>query len=163
MRKIVLVLAMLALSSGLLKAQEIDLETVEVNMKKLNSDYLDKVQSDLCPSAVAKLQNEIAAFDIKKLPRYKRTETNHEVLFKSTKGNIYTNYEKGKIVNAAGKFKNVVLPKKLIKKLMKENDGWTIKRNNYVTFYEYNGANKNSYSIVLSNGKRNKKINYEIE
>lgn len=164
MRRIVLVLSLICfLTSGIITAQEIDLETVEINTKNLNSDYLDKVQNDLCPTSVVKLQDEIAAFDIKQLPRYKRNEVFHQVLFKTTNGNIYTNYEKGRIVNAKGKFKNVILPKKLVASLLEENDGWQIEENNYLTTYEYDGINSNRYFIVLTDGTQSKRIQYRID
>lgn len=144
--------------------KEIELEPVDLTVKIINPEYLQKVQKDLAPTEAIKLQKRIAAFDIRKMKDYDKDLSLYEVIFKSTKGKIYTFYDsEGKILWASGKFKSVPLPKDIIRRIINENAGWVIVDNKYYTVYEGPSQKANNlYRIVLSDGNQNKQVSLSL-
>lgn len=140
-----------------------DLDPIEVSAKIVNPDYLKEVQNDFVPEDVLKFQKRIAAFDIKKLLDYDES-MNYEVIFKTTKGNINTIYDgDGKILWSRGSYRSIRLPKDITRKIMKENEGWNIEDDKYVSFYHSNSKDsKAQYSVYLSNENSSKKVKIEM-
>lgn len=143
--------------------KEIFLEPVELKAKVVNPEYLQVVQKDLISPTVLKFQKIIAGYDIKKLADYDKNSM-YEVVFKTTNGNIYTYYNgDGKIIWSKGKYHSVRLPVEILKKVVIANGGWRITDNKYVTTYkESTQTAKSFYSISITNGTKNKKININL-
>ena len=139
--------------------EEVQLEDVEISSVNLN--YLEEVQETGISENVISLENEASAFDVKGLSDFDGREAPYKVKFIGTKGFIIAEYDrKGKILRTSERFRNIDLPKTLIKSVLNQYPGSNFLKVIYTVDYDALKDVEKIYRIKIMNDgkKRNLKI-----
>lgn len=154
-------LTSLGFSQNTGEIEEIQLEGVEIT--NINLSYLEKVQEKVLPAIVISLENEASVFDVKELDEFDGRKEFFKVKFTSSKGYIIADYDRnGKIVKTSERFRDIALPKNLIKAVLKQYPKSSFLMVAYNVDYDDNTAKK-IYKIKIMNAgkKKNLAINPE--
>ncbi|OSY87258.1 hypothetical protein WH52_12415 [Tenacibaculum holothuriorum] len=146
--------------------QNITLEAVTI--KPLNLTYLKKVHTKETPEVALALENEAARYDITEDPIFDKEFEAYEVVFRAkteggSTGRITATYDSdGKILKSVERYKNILLPKKLINLLYKKYPGWRIHKDVYLVNYRDNKETRKVFRVqIRKDGKRkNLKLDY---
>lgn len=161
MRRILFVFAILS-PVFLLWSQEVQTEALtEVVVMPVNYRYLDQVDNKSAALPVRQLEKEAADFDIRSEDIYQDDYSNYTVSFYIPDGKLVAVYNhEGKIIRTIEKFKNLDVPRAVVRSIKNEYPDWTMVSDVYkVTYNETEGAKKR-FKIKLQKG--NKFINVKI-
>lgn len=139
--------------------EEVQLEDVEIS--DINFNYLDKVQDIALPVEVIFLEKEASIFDVKGLNEFDGRKKFFKVKFKGSKGYIIADYDwNGKIIKAKERYKDIALPKNLIKSVLRQYPKSSFLKVAYSVDYEDQKTVDRTFKIQIMNKgkKRNLKI-----
>ena len=141
-------------------AQETTTEKLsEVVIAATNYKYLNKVGLTNASIPVAMLEQKVANFDLKSADFYHDEYDLYHVSFYIPEGKILAAYNKdGEIIRTVERFKDVTLPKSVVKSVVNRFPGWTFAKDVYlVNYHEKRGVTK-KYIITLENGDKRIKV-----
>ncbi|WP_291118794.1 hypothetical protein [Flavobacterium sp. UBA6135] len=131
----------------------------------LHSEYLKTVTKQDLAVKIQTFQNAIANYDITSSDVYQpNAEASYTVNFNEGNNHITAIYDKdGQLVSSEENYKGIRLPYKLASKLTKEYPNWGIEKVNcQILFSSTKQESSIAYKVVLSNGKKLKKITIQI-
>lgn len=129
-----------------------------------NIEYLDEVQGPSTPNAIRKYQVMASLYDVTQSYIFDGRSEPFQMVFKTDKGTIRTTYDwKGEVLTSEENFKNVALPNNLVKKALKEHEGWQVIRTNYFVSYAQGRDAVKKYTVQITDGKKRKKISLDAE
>lgn len=165
-----LIFSLVMLLTGTIHAQQItELKEAKVGFAALSSD----VQRDgnsfffkISESHTGEFEKDPlgfmdAHFDINSFSSQLKHEDydSYEVSFISNKGILKADFNKeGDLVKSSSRFKNAVLPKKLMHNLYRDHKGWAMTKNVHITRGRNGMVQKDYYKIKLQNGRESKRI-----
>ena len=86
------------------------------------------------------------------------------VIFRTQKGTIEASYDwSGDVVETIERFRNLMLPRKILLSGMKSHSGWRVIGTNYYVYYLKDRTNRVLYTIYISNGRKKKRILLDSE
>ncbi len=138
---------------------EVKLEAVEISGYNLN--YLEEVEEPDVSDNVSSLEKEAASFDVKSLDEFDGRKELYTVKFIGTNGFLLADYDwNGKIVKTTERYRNISLPKNLIKSILNEYPQSQFLKVVYNVNYDVQKDVEKTYRIkIMNNGKnRNLKI-----
>ncbi|QYA26151.1 hypothetical protein G3I01_11715 [Gramella sp. MT6] len=138
---------------------EVKLEAVEISGYNLN--YLEEVEEPDVSDNVSSLEKEAASFDVKSLDEFDGRKELYTVKFIGTNGFLLADYDwNGKIVKTTERYRNISLPKNLIKSVLNEYPQSQFLKVVYNVNYDVQKEVEKTYRIkIMNNGKnRNLKI-----
>lgn len=136
MKKLILALLALGLTTQLYAQVVEDGQLPEITVNAVNYKYLNSVDNDDLDVNVKKLEREAATFDFRNSEVYKDEYTTYSITFLIPNGSIITAYNNdGKIVRTTEKYVDVKLPKSVSKSVAKEYFGWNITDDEYKVSY----------------------------
>ncbi|CAM4231760.1 hypothetical protein [Gillisia limnaea] len=142
------------------EVEEVQLEGVVVSNVNLN--YLEKVQDKTLSDHVIFLEKEASIFDVKKLVEFDGRKESFQVLFKGSNGYIIADYDRnGKILKTLERYKDIKLPKNMIKSVLMQYPNSNFLKVVYNVNYDEKKDVEKTYKIQIMNDgrKRNLKIN----
>ena len=108
MKKLLIGLLALGLTTQFMFAQEIELAEVRLDV---NYKYLDAIESQDVAVPVKILEKKVAFYDVKNSEVYSEEFDKFNVTFSIPEGQIVAAYDKdGKILRTIERFKNITLP-----------------------------------------------------
>jgi len=154
MKNLILVIALLG-SSLFTAAQE---RTNE------GAQYLRQVQTPLTPKAVVDYQIMAVEYDVAQSDLFDGRDAPFLVVFRTQKGWIEASYDwKGEVVEAIERFRNIALPNRIIRSGMESYSGWRVIGTNYYVYYVKDRRKRIIYSLLVSDGKKRKKILLDVQ
>lgn len=162
MKKFVLVLLLIGLTTPLMAQDPIELS--EVLIGGTNYQYLNQVDHKAAPISVKFLQREAANFKAEGGDMFVDEYGSYTVTFFIPDGKIVAFYDNdGKIVKTIERFKNVQLPEEVRMAVKERYPKWEIVKDVYkVNYTEEDGASK-VYVLKLVNGNENKRVKFDEE
>lgn len=166
MKNLVIGLFVLGLTS-LGFSQNTNIEMEEVNLdgvviSDINFNYLEKVQDIALPASVISMENDASVYNVRGLSDFDGRKDSFRVKFKGTKGSyIIADYDRhGKIIKTSERYKEIALPKNLIKAVLTQYPKSTFLKVAYAVDYEDQKTVKKVYKVQIMNDgkKRNLKI-----
>ena len=146
-------LTSLGFSQNTGEIEEVQLEGVEIS--NVNLSYLEKVQDNVLPAVVISLENEASVFDVKELDEFDGRKKFFKVKFTSSKGYIIADYYRnGKIVKTSERFKDIALPKNLIRAVLKQYPKSSFLKVAYNVDYDGTTAEKIYRIKIMNDGKK---------
>ena len=161
----ILVLAFLV-SIGMAQGQVLDEGSYgnEINPTQKESDYLRKVQNPITPRAVSEYQIMAVNYDVAKSDLFDGRDALFLVIFRTQKGTIEASYDwSGDVVETIERFRNLMLPRKILLSGMKSHSGWRVIGTNYYVYYLKDRTTRVLYTIYISNGRKKKRILLDSE
>ena len=129
-----------------------------------NIEYLDEVQSPNTPTAIRKYQVMASLYDVTQSHIFDGRSEPFQMVFKTDKGTIRTTYDwKGEVLTSEEKFRNVDLPNNVLRKALKDREGWQVIRTNYNVSYVQGRDARKIYTVQITNGKKRKKISMDAK
>ncbi|GAA4326303.1 hypothetical protein GCM10023115_39190 [Pontixanthobacter gangjinensis] len=134
--------------------EEVQLEAVEISGYNLN--YLEKVEEPGISDDVRSLEREAAAFDVKSLDEFDGRKELYSVKFIATNGYLLADYDwNGKIVKTTERYRNINLPKNLVKSVLNEFPQSQFLKVVYNVNFDAERATEKTYRIrIMNNGKK---------
>ena len=167
MRAIVVGLLFLGLTS-LCYAQNKDGEMLsEVEVNAINYDYLKSVEVEFIPFSVRSLEIEVANFDVHESSviiigdenDYQDEDGNYNVKFTNNNGFIKAVYnEEGIVLEATERFKNIKMPRVVLKSISEKYPNCKISKGLYLVTYNHDEGTTKKYVIILKNNNKRVKI-----
>ncbi len=159
MKKLILGLLVLGLTTPIYAQVLNDSQLPEITVYAVNYKYLNSVNSDDLDPAVQKLELEVANFDYKNSEMYHDDYGDYSISFYIPNGKIVAAYDNdGRIVKTIERYSDVVPPKSVKKTVTKHYPGWTITDDIYkVSYHETKGVTQ-TYKLLLKNGKEKIRI-----
>ena len=145
-----------------MNAQEIKLP--EVVISAVNYKYLNAVNTEDSDPAVARLEQEVALYNIKESDLYEDEYDSYMIEFYIPDGRIVAAYDRdGNILRTIEKFKSVKLPKDVRDAVFTKYPNWTLDSDAYFVNYENDRYAKKVYKIKLRNGKEVMRVKIDAE
>jgi hypothetical protein len=145
-----------------MNAQEIKLP--EVIISAVNYKYLNAVNTEDSDPSVARLEQEVAFYNIKDSDLYEDEYDTYMIEFYIPDGRIVAAYDKdGNILRTIEKFKSVKLPKDVRDAVFTRFPNWTLDKDAYFVNFENNKDAKKVYKIKLRNGNEVMRIKIDAE
>jgi len=159
MKKLILGLLVLGLTTQM-HAQVIDDGKLpEITVHAVNYKYLNSVDSDDLDPAVKKLELEVANFDYRNSEMYNDDYGTYNISFYIPNGQIVAAYDNdGRIVKTIERYSDVAPPKTVKKTVAKKYPGWSITDDIYKVSYHQDKGVKQTYKLLLKNGKEKIRI-----
>ena len=160
MKEVMMVLALLV-SVGIAQGQVMDEGSSRNEMEPTlrESDYLRKVQSPITPKAVTEYQVMAVNYDVAKSDLFDGRDALFLVIFRTQKGTIEASYDwSGDVVETIERFRNLMLPRKILLSGMKSHSGWRVIGTNYYVYYLKDTTTRVIYTIQISDGRKKKRI-----
>ena len=144
-------LLVLGFTTQLMFSQEIVLSEVYLDV---NYQYLDAIASEDVAESVQMLEKEVAFYDLKESDLYNDEFDNYRVSFFIPEGRIIAAYNKvGKILGTTERFKNIKLPKTVLRSILEQYPNWEIVEDAYkVDYADKSGIARKQYKVKLMNG-----------
>lgn len=141
------------------EVEEVQLEGVVVS--NVNINYLEKVQDQTLADHVIFLEKEASVFDVKGLVEFDGRKESFEVLFKGSNGYIIANYDSnGRILKTTERYKDIPLPKHMIKSVLSQYPNSNFLKVAYTVDYDQKNVKKTYKIQIMNDGrKKNLKIN----
>jgi hypothetical protein len=135
----------------------------EVTIVPRNLTYISKVLDDNAPLKVKKLEKTVASYDVTEHPNYYAGDIYaFDVIFQESNARVIATYdEAGKILKSFERFKNIALPKDIVKQIMAKYPGWHFESDTYLVRYFSGKEAKKYYTVKLL--KDNNKVNLKID
>ena len=155
MKKFIVGLLVLGLTSPLLAQVPKVEELSEVVVTAVNYKYLNAIDSKEVAIPVQMLERKVAAFNLEDSEFYQDDMDFYYVSFYIPEGKIVAAYNpEGEILRTIERFEDVKLPTAVRDAVAERFPNWTIVNDVYkVTYNQKKGANK-SYKIKLKNGDK---------
>lgn len=84
-----------------------------------------------------------------------------QVSFISSKGHLNASFnKKGELMNTSQRFRDIVLPNKVLRDIYKDNMGWTMASNLYKASGKGSLIDKELYTVKFTQGKQKKYVKY---
>ena len=145
-----------------MNAQEIKLP--EVVISAVNYKYLNAVNTEDSDPAVARLEQEVAFYNIKESDLYEDEYDTYMIEFYIPDGRIVAAYDKdGNILRTIEKFQSVKLPKYVRDAVFTRFPNWTLDKDVYYVTYNEKRDAKKVYKIKLRNGKEVMRVKIDAE
>ena len=163
MKKLSIGLLIFGLATQFMFAQIVKpIELSEVHVA-VNYKYLDAVENTEVAVPVKLLEEKVAYYNLKESDLYSDEYDHYQVSFYIPEGRIVAAYdENGKILRTIERFKNIKLPKAVVKSVTKRFPNWAIVEDAYkVDYYGISGIAKKSYKIKLKN--KDKKMVVKVD
>ena len=143
----------------------VELDNVVVTA--INTSYLTAVQNQDTPKEVALLQQEAAQYDVQSIPSFSKdvtTDDTFEIVFKNSKGFLNAFYDASGTIDASyERFRDIMLPRSIQRKIFDSHQGWTMTGNLYASAYEGGDLINRSYKIQLEKGDDKKRIMIHVQ
>ncbi|MGB5437449.1 MAG: nicotinate-nucleotide adenylyltransferase [Maribacter sp.] len=155
MKKFIVGLLVLGLTSPLLAQVPKVEELSEVVVTAVNYKYLNAIDSKEAAIPVQMLERKVAAFNLEDSEFYQDDSDFYYVSFFIPEGKIVAAYNPdGEILRTIERFEDIKLPTAVRNAVADRFPNWTIVNDVYrVTYNQNKGANK-SYKIKLKNGDK---------
>ncbi len=153
MKKLLIGLLALGFTTQFMFSQEIELSEVYLDV---NYQYLDAIASEDVAESVQMLEKEVAYYDLKESDLYNNEYDKYRVSFFIPEGHIIAAYNKvGKIIRTTERFKNIKLPKTILRSILEQYPNWEIVEDAYeVDYTDKSGIARKQYKVKLMNGKK---------
>jgi len=154
MKKLAIGLCILGLTS-LGFSQNTNTEVEEVKLKDIvlanvNLGYLEKVQDKTMSDHVKFLENKASVFNVRELPEFDGRKESFKTIFRGSKGYIIATYDhNGKILKTTERFKDIKLPKSLIKSILSEYPNSDFLKVVYMVDYNHQKDVTKTYKIQI--------------
>ena len=126
---------------------------------ELNNEYVNAIFEETKQNEADFLTGIIAQWDARESSKFDSRNKPFTTVFKSNKGFAEVTYDqKGLIVSAEKRFKNVELPEQLTLLIAKRHKDWVMVQNKYNVSYEAGSDVKSFYYITLRKGNEKKVI-----
>ncbi len=164
MKNLVICLLLLGLTSLGFSQNHSEIEEIHLEgvvMSNVNLNYLENVQDIALPEKIVSMQNEASVFDVMKLVEFDGRKESFKVKFKTTTGHIIADYNRnGKIIKTSERYKEIALPKDLIKAVLNQYPKSTFLKVAYAVDYDDQKMVEKAYKVqIMKDGKkRNLKI-----
>jgi hypothetical protein len=159
MKKLILGLLVLGLTTQIYAQVINDGQLPEIMVHAVNYKYLNSVNSDDLDLAVKKLELEVANFDYKNSEMYHDDYGAYSISFYIPNGKIVAAYDNdGRIVKTIERYSDVAPPKSVRKTVTKHYPGWTITDDIYKVSYHQDKGITQTYKLLLKNGKEKVRI-----
>ena len=167
MKALVLSIVLAGLSSlGFAQQNSNGIETVELEAVTVsaNADYINTVNDESTPDVAKALHLKAASFDPTSAQDFDPKEKNpYEAVFKATNGSLIAYYgPSGAILSSQARFSNVTLPMSVRERAFAEKEGWKMTGNQFSSTYVDSELIKQRYKIKLENGKRSKRMIFDL-
>ncbi|MFD0836002.1 hypothetical protein ACFQ0I_09520 [Mariniflexile aquimaris] len=135
----------------------------EVTILSSNSTYMNNVLDVNTPAQIRNLEAEAARYDVTEHPKFNEEDfDSFEVIFEQPNARIIATYnDEGEIIKSYERFKDVILPKNLVKQIMMEYPGWEFRSDTYLVKYYLGKDVKKYYKLQLI--KDNNKVNLKVD
>ena len=154
MRKLILGLLVLGLTTQFYAQVLNESELPEVEVFAVNYKYLNSVTSNVSDQDVISLEREVATFDYRNSDMYSDDYEDYSISFYIPNGVIVAAYGKdGKIVRTIERFKNVKPPTTVITSISQNYPGWAITKDVYKVDYHQDIGVTQIYKFTIKNGK----------
>lgn len=164
MRKLLLGLLVLGLTSQFYAQVVNDGMLPEVEVRATNYKYLNSVDNSEAAVSVQLLEDMAAKFDVKSSEFYEDGSDFYRVYFYIPDGKVVAAYDRdGKIMYTIEKFKNVALPENVRASIGDRFPGWKIAKDVYKVNYDAKSGTKKQYKVVLENGKKTIRVKLDAE
>lgn len=122
----------------------------------VNYKYLDALNSEDMAEGIIMLREEVAFYDLKDSELYRDEYDTYFVSFFIPEGKILAAYDKnGILIRTIERFKDIKLPKDILKSVANRFPGWGISKDIYkVNYHHEKGVTKEEYRIKLENGDK---------
>lgn len=132
----------------------------EVTVTATNYKYLNAIEPEEAAQPVNMLEYYAASYDIRGAEFYEEENENYVVSFYIPEGKILAAYKDGKIIRTAERYKNVALPKSVMKAIATRFPNWTVAKDVYrVTYMDGKGAaTARFYKLLLENGDQKMRV-----
>jgi hypothetical protein len=163
MKKLIIGLLFFGVATQFMFAQVIKpIELSEVHVA-VNYKYLDAIENKEVAVPVKMLEEKVAYFNLKESDLYSDEYDTYRVSFYIPEGQIVAAYdEDGKILRTIERFKNIKLPKTVVKSVTKRFPNWAIVEDAYkVDYYGKSGISRKSYKVKLKN--KDKKMVVKVD
>lgn len=150
------------------KVEEVQLKDVIVTNTKravpltnINFSYLNEVQDKTTSKFVKALESVASRWNVMESPLYDGRDESFKTIFRGTKGYIIATYDRnGKILTTQERYRDIKLPKKLVKSILMEYpESHFLKVVHYIS-YDHEKLLKKTFRVKIMNDdqKRNLKI-----
>ena len=135
--------------------------TNEVLLTNINYTYLDKVQDKTTSEHVKSLESVASRFNVMDSPKFDGRDDSFKTIFRGTKGYIIATYDSnGKILSTQERYRDIKLPKNMVRSVLKEYPNSDFLKMVHTVSYKDNKEVKKVYRIQImnANSKKNLKI-----
>ena len=142
------------------EVQEVQLKDVVVSNANLN--YLEKVQDKSVSDHVKVLENQASTFNVSALPEFDGHKESFKTIFRGDKGYIIATYDnKGTILKTTERYRDIKLPKNVIRSVLSQYPNSDFLKVVYTVNYKYQKDVEKTYKIQImkDNSIKNLKIN----
>ena len=155
MKKLILGLLVLGLTTQFYAQVLNNSELPEVEVFAVNYKYLNRVTSTVMDPDVISLEREVANFDYRNSEMYSDDYGEFSMSFYIPNGMIVANFDKdGVIVETIERFENVRPPTSVNKVISNKYPGWVITKDIYkVNYHQDKGVNQ-MYKLTIENGSK---------
>ena len=159
MKKLILGLLVLGLTTQIYAQVVDDGQLPEITVYAVNYKYLNSVDSDDLDLGVKKLEREVANFDYRNSDMYNDDYGTYNISFYIPNGQIVAAYDNdGRIVKTIERYSDVAPPKSVRKTVTKKYPGWSITDDIYKVSYHQDKGVTQTYKLLLINGKEKTRI-----
>jgi hypothetical protein len=154
MKKLAIGLFILGLTSqGFSQNTKSEVEVVnlkDVVLSTANMNYLAKVLNNTMSDQVKLLEENAAKFDITVLPEYDGHKEAFKTIFRGNEGYIIATYDhNGNILKTSERYKDIALPKNIIKSILREYPKSDFLKVVYTVDYNHQKDVKKTYKIQI--------------
>ncbi len=159
MKKLLLGLLIVGLTTQIYAQVEEGLMLPEVTVRAMNYKYLNSIDNSSAPVDIRKLEQKVANYDLQSADFYVEDYDLYKVTFFIPEGNIVAAYDsEGVVLYTIEKFKNSRLPEPVTKSVNKKFPGWKITKDVYKLSYTKEYGAKKTYKITLDNGVKKLRV-----
>jgi hypothetical protein len=132
----------------------------EVIVTAENYKYLNAIEPEEAAQPVNMLEQYAASYDVRGAEFYEEEYESYIVSFFIAEGKILAAYKDGRIIRTAERFRNVALPKDVLKAVATRFPKWTVAKDVYrVTYLDTKGATTTRlYKLLLENGDKKMRV-----
>ncbi|OBX23141.1 hypothetical protein LX77_00200 [Gelidibacter algens] len=165
MKNLVIGLFVLGLTSlGFSQNKKGEIKEVKLNdvvITNVNFSYLEKVQDRTTADFVQVLETEASRYNVMESPKFDGRNEPFKIVFRGSKGHIIATYDNnGKILKTKEQYKDIKLPKHLMKSVLSQYPNSGLLKVVYTVNYNDQKEVEKTYEIQIMNNniKKNLKI-----
>ncbi|NNC49100.1 MAG: hypothetical protein HKO01_01010 [Flaviramulus sp.] len=131
----------------------------DVPIMNVNFSYINEVQNKTTAKYVKSLESVASRYNVMESPTFDGRDEPFKTIFRGTKGYIIATYDSnGKILTTQERYRDVKLPKKLVKSVLKEfPESHFLKAVHYIS-YNHKRDLKKTYRIKIMNDDQKKNL-----